>query len=353
MPLEQLDEALTNDSGSAKNAYLVSCLHGRIVVKRFWLILDYSVGRGLTRITAVNACFYSQRGQDACGKGFGATVSAHIAGECLLLDINLLERSMHSIRGANLAKVAQHQDGGLQQRGWVRDVLARNVGRRAVDRLEDRALGTQIRARYQAQAAHECRAQVADDVAIQIFSQQGVVLVWVHDQLHAGVVDDVLTIGDLWKAFRHLARTAQEEPVGHLHDVCLVDRVNPVALELARVFKGKLRNAGRSLLGDDLQRLHHSRNHFMLQPDILAFRVLAHDDQIDPWIAHIHTRQVLDRTEVREEFKLLAQVHIDGGETSGNRRRHWAFQGQAVALDGVVHRLRNVLAILFKGVGAH
>ena len=148
MPLEQLDEALTDDSGSAKNAYLVSCLHGRIVVKRFWLILDYSVGAGLTRITritchatrdtatcaafikesrmelasatktnrksgftAVNASFCSQRSQDAGGKGFGATVSAHIAGECLLLDVNLLQRRVHPIGGAVLANVAQHQDG--------------------------------------------------------------------------------------------------------------------------------------------------------------------------------------------------------------------------------------------------
>ncbi len=42
VPFEQLDEALTDDSGSAKNADLVSCLHGRIVLKIFWLILDYS-----------------------------------------------------------------------------------------------------------------------------------------------------------------------------------------------------------------------------------------------------------------------------------------------------------------------
>ena len=34
---QQLDEALTNDSGGAKNADLVSCLHRRMVVKIFCL----------------------------------------------------------------------------------------------------------------------------------------------------------------------------------------------------------------------------------------------------------------------------------------------------------------------------
>jgi hypothetical protein len=34
---EQLDEALTDDAGGAKNADLVSCLHRRMVVKRFCL----------------------------------------------------------------------------------------------------------------------------------------------------------------------------------------------------------------------------------------------------------------------------------------------------------------------------
>jgi hypothetical protein len=37
VPFEQLDEALTNHAGGAKNADLVSCLHGRMVVKRFCL----------------------------------------------------------------------------------------------------------------------------------------------------------------------------------------------------------------------------------------------------------------------------------------------------------------------------
>ena len=111
VPLEQLDEALTDDSRSAKNAYLVSCLHGRIVVKRFLLILDHSAGGGLARITAVNACCCSQRSQDGAGKGFGATVSAHIAGKCLLLDVDLLQRQLHPVGSVVLAHVAQHQDG--------------------------------------------------------------------------------------------------------------------------------------------------------------------------------------------------------------------------------------------------
>ncbi len=55
----------------------------------------------------------------------------------------------------------------------------------------------EVCARHQPKAADESRAQIGDDVAVKVFQQQHVVLVRVHHQLHAGVVHDVLAVGDL------------------------------------------------------------------------------------------------------------------------------------------------------------
>ena len=126
----------------------------------------------------------------------------------------------------------------------------------------------------------KARAQIADDVAVEVLQQQRVVLVGIHHQLHAGVVDDVLAVEDLGKPLGHLARAAQKQPVGELHDVGLVDGVNLLAAVLARVLEGELGDARRALFGDHLDALDHAGNDFVLQADVLALGVFADDDQV-------------------------------------------------------------------------
>ena len=59
-------------------------------------------------------------------------------------------------------------------------------------RLKDRALRPQVRSRNQPQPTHKRAAKIAQNIPVQILRQQNVVLVRIHHQLHAGVVDDVL-----------------------------------------------------------------------------------------------------------------------------------------------------------------
>ena len=84
-------------------------------------------------------------------------------------------------------------------------------------------------------------------------------MVGVHHKLHAGVIDDVLGIDDLGKTSSDFAGAVEKEPVSQLHDVRLVDGVNLLAAKLARIIEGKLRDAGRTLFGDDLQALRDAR----------------------------------------------------------------------------------------------
>ena len=59
--------------------------------------------------------------------------------------------SANVVGGVLFAEVAQHQNAGAQHRRRVGDVLACNVGRRAVYGFEDGALVAEVRARHQAQ----------------------------------------------------------------------------------------------------------------------------------------------------------------------------------------------------------
>jgi hypothetical protein len=79
-----------------------------------------------------------------------------------------------------------------------------------------------------------------------------------------------------------------------------MDGMDLVPLELAGILKGKFGDAGGSLYGDYLQRLHHPRHYFMFQPYVLTLGVLAHDDQVYAGVASVHPRQVLDGAEVGE-----------------------------------------------------
>ena len=75
-------------------------------------------------------------------------------------------------------------------------------------------------------------AEIADDVSVEIFEQQHVVLIRIGDELHAGVVNDVLAVRDLGVILGDVARAADEKAIGKLHDVGLVDGVNLLAADL-------------------------------------------------------------------------------------------------------------------------
>src|ERR1700730_4644368 len=181
--------------------------------------------------------------------------------------------------------------------------------------LEDRALRPQIRARNQSQSADKRAAQVAQNVSVQVLRQQYVVLVRIHHQLHAGVVYDVLVVLHLRKALANLAAAAQKQPVRELHDVRLVDRMDLLSSMFAGIVEGKLGNPRRTLLGNNLQRLHHARNDDVLEPRIQVFHVFAHDNDVQPRIAGLQPGKILDRTKVRKALELLTQGDIDRRET--------------------------------------
>ncbi len=71
-------------------------------------------------------------------------------------------------------------------------VLALVLRGAAVRGFEDRAVGADVRAGRDAQAADQAGRQVADDVAVQVRQHQHVVQLRLLHELHAHVVDDAV-----------------------------------------------------------------------------------------------------------------------------------------------------------------
>jgi hypothetical protein len=130
-----------------------------------------------------------------------------------------------------------------------------------------------------------------------------------------------------------LLHALQEEAIAHLHDVGLVHGGDALAAVLPRVVEGEARDAGRGLVGDDLQALDDPGYHLVLEPGIQVLRVLAHDHQVDPLVARRHRRDVPHRPQVREQIERLAQADVDAAEAAADRRRHRPLQRDLVAPD--------------------
>src|SRR5665213_144975 len=282
----------------------------------------------------------------------GSGSATYVAGQGLVLGVHRFHGLLHLVCRGGLVNVAQHEHGRLQQRGGIRHIFACDVGRGAVYRFEDGALHAQVCSRNQAQAAHEAGAEVADDVAVEIFKQQRVVLEGIHDQLHASVVDEVLAVENIREPLGHLAGTAQKKPVGELHDIGFVDGVNLFATVLARVFEGELGDARGAFLADNLDALDDAGNYLVLQSHVLALGVFADDDQVDAGPVGGQAGEILDGPEVGKEIELFAERNIDAFEAAADRRGHGAFERDAVALDGLVKGGGDVFAMNLEGFSA-
>ncbi len=76
--------------------------------------------------------------------------------------------------------------------------------------------------------------------------------------------------------FANFVEALQKQSVGQLHDVRFVYRGDLLAVFAQRMIESEVRNAGRSLLSNNLQTFNDAGNNFVLETRIQTFSVLAH-----------------------------------------------------------------------------
>jgi hypothetical protein len=181
----------------------------------------------------------------------------------------------------------------------------------------------EVAARREAEAADQAGAEVRDDVAVEVGTDEHVVLLGPLDELHREVVHDAVFELHVAVFLGDLARDAQEEAVRELHDVRLVDRGHLAAAVLAGIVEGELDDAPRSRDRDGLHRdprvepetgvavvldpvdqVARVRAPLLeLDPGVEVFRVLAHDDEVDILVSRAHAPVALARSYLAVEVE--------------------------------------------------
>ena len=192
-----------------------------------------------------------------------------------------------------------------------------------MNRFEHRVLLTDVCTRDHAQATDEARAEVAQDVAIEVLEQKDVELRRVLHQLHAAGIDDDLFIFDVGESFflSNLAGAANVHPIGQLHDVGFVHHGDLLPASIARVLKSPVGDSPGRGLGRDLEARHDAFGDFVFDAAVEPLGVLPNHDEIDVLVPRLDAGQVANRTDGSVEVEPLAKLDIDGGEALAHRRR--------------------------------
>ena len=203
-----------------------------------------------------------------------------------------------------------------------------------MDRLEDRGLGADVRARRDAEAADEPGARSLHDVAVEVRQDEDVVQVGLLDELHAHVVDDAVLELDPAVVVRGDRPAAlEEQAVGQLHDVRLVDGGDLVPAVGDGVVEGEPGDPLRRGAGDDLDALRGVGADHVLDAGVEVLGVLADDDEVDVLVARLEALDRPRRAEVGVQPERLAERDVDAPEALADRRRDRALERDLVAPD--------------------
>src|SRR5262249_51076772 len=135
-------------------------------------------------------------------------------------------------------------------------------------------------------------------------------LAGIYDQLQAGVIDYQVIRLDLRIIARDLAEAVEEEAVGHLHYVRLVDRGDFLAPFAAGVIKRKPSDSTGGPVGNDFQTLNYSRNDLVFESGVEILGVLADDDEVDVLVAARDALERLDRPQVSVEIERFSKAYV-------------------------------------------
>ena len=175
---------------------------------------------------------------------------------------------------------------------------------------------TEVVARHhragQPDAAGNLRRFVRQDVAEHIGGDDDVELRRIAYQQSGHRIDDFFVGRDLREILRHLAKLAQEQPVGNTQHVGLVHGGNFLAAR-HRAFKGTPRNALAALGGDAAYRHRHvlgrhelADTHVHIAVGVKAFGAFAKDDEINWFSSEADAKPRLGRAYVGVEVELGA-----------------------------------------------
>src|SRR5437667_6221037 len=254
------------------------------------------------------------------GEFLGASLAADVARRAFSLTVDLLKGTLDALRRLLFAEVIEHQSCTHQQGSGIGEPFASDVRSGTMYGFEHGAFVADIRAGHQAQPSDKARSQVAHYVTVKIRQQEHVKLQGIHDDLHAGVVNDEFLVFDGGKLCGYRPDRFQEQAVRKLHDIGFVYGMNLFSAVAFGIFKRKFRNARGSFFGDDFQAFDDAGNNLMLEAGVQVLGVLADENQVHIFKVRLYTGHVFDRAQIGVKIEGLAKGHVDAGRAAGNGR---------------------------------
>src|SRR5262245_38813700 len=237
---------------------------------------------------------------------FGGSGRAALVGrEVPAVGVDAGDGGLEATGGVGKLEVVEHHHGRQEGGGRVDDVLARDVGSRAVGGFEVRVDVAVTAAGGETEAADDAGRGVGQDVAVEVREDHDVERVGIGDESSREVVGEEALEGDVGVGGGDVRGDAAEEAVALGQHVVLGgagDLAGSASfLAAAGELEGEAEDAGGAGRGDDLQgeaagaqvgnggaeraarqARGTERVEIAFDADVEVFEVLADDDEIDP-----------------------------------------------------------------------
>lgn len=239
--------------------------------------------------------------------------------------------------------VSQHHHGRKKQSSRVGKLLSSDVRGGPVHGLEDGALVANVSGRRETETTNESSAHIRQNVSVQVGHDQNLVVVWqrIGDHLQAGVVQKLSVKLNVGEVLGDIARSAQEEPVGHLHDGGLVHSAHLVPANVPRILEGISQNALRGRASDELDALHNTIDHDMLNTRVFSLGVLTNQNSVHVVVRGLVAGNRSAGPHVGEEVEGPAERQVERDMTLADRSREGAFERNVVIRDALNGFVRN------------
>jgi hypothetical protein len=179
--------------------------------------------------------------------------------------------------------MSQHHDRTEEKGSRVGKSLASDIWCGSVDSLEDGAFVTDVTRWSKTKTSNKTSAHIGENVTVQVGHNQNFVVVWcwVGDDLQAGVIEELGVEFDLGEVLRNSLGGGQEKTITHLHDGSLVNRANLKLSDVLCVLECESKNTLTGLSGNELDALHNTIHHNVLNAGVLSLGVFSDKDSVN------------------------------------------------------------------------
>mmetsp|Transcript_4592 Transcript_4592/g.14036 ORF Transcript_4592/g.14036 Transcript_4592/m.14036 type:complete len:278 (+) Transcript_4592:145-978(+) len=225
--------------------------------------------------------------------------------------------------------VPKHHHTGEQKCSRIRLSLASNIRCSTMNCFKNGRTITNVGRGSESQPTDEASTQITDDVTVQVGQYHHVQQRRILGQQKTGIIKGYFVVLNHRETGSSFVTRLQEESVTHFHNVRLVNSSHTIALLSHSVLKGVFGHSQRSLLGDQLDTLSHTRLDNVFNATVLTFGVLTYNYDVHIVVAKIQVRNTASRTNICKKVEGLAQGQVQRNMAFADRGAKRTFETKA------------------------